>query len=163
MKSTTSFTSYIKLGMIPLLGFVFYSVLPSRKNQNAGVNDAKTTEVSQRSSKTKGAILDDSNKITWPDFSTEDLQGSNPFDRRRVFPEPIQINSENPGSGLLVNLGLVSPPKESLAVQAVYQTPQGVAALVGGRVVHIGDRFEDGREVVGITTTEIQIAMPKVD
>ena len=83
--------SYLKMGMIPLLGGILYYVLPG--NQSAPDETATDPEIAvanrpakgERSEKPDGQ--DFVSKQEWPEFQLSELGNVDPFDKRMIFPE----------------------------------------------------------------------------
>ena len=105
-------------------------------------------------------------KIQWPEFFSNKLENVNPFDRRMIFPEPLakampmDPNDSEKHLQVGVNRPLSTIPLASFQVQAVFQSPHGIAALIGERIIHVGDRLKDGTHVIGITPQQITVDFP---
>ena len=78
-----------------------------------------------------------------------------------LFPELASQNapSNTDGGALQVLVSTVSSEdkKVEYKIQAVFHSPVEIAAMVGDRVVHVGDH-PDGRLVVGITAEQLILA-----
>ena len=154
--------SYLKIGMIPLLLCILYAVLPTTHNRTdaLAVVESKTntnTHKREGDHETKGSVT----ATQWPTYLTSEIGQVDPFDRRRIFPESnsqtLESETQSFEKQSLVRAAIQSRTTrlESLKVQAVFQSPKGIAALVGERVLHVGDLLEDGTEVVEITPEQI--------
>ncbi len=163
---------YLKIAVIPILLAVLYSVLPKTSADPDRVSDIPklaTSEVlsggRRMSGRNENASL---NKMAlrtrWPSFQLSDLGDVNPFDRRMIFADlPAQATSvdgtfTDKQSLVAVTALPLAKRLAAIRVQAVFQSPRGVAALVGERVIHVGDRLEDGTEVIGITPEQLEVA-----
>ena len=154
----------IKIGMIPFLLGILYFVFPGKPSTPHGIageqkKEPTTGERIQRSEGRETIV-----QAPWPEYHLGDLENVNPFDRSMIFPElskEVASDAMTSDRQSLVALhGLPAANKtEPLKVQAVFQSPQGIAALVGDRVIHIGDLLEDGTQVIGITPEQLVVAM----
>ncbi len=162
---------YVKIAMIPLLLGTLYWVFPGKTAAPVLIASDPTNSTSAISL-AKSEQDQDSNdnelakKTRWPEFPSNKLENVNPFDRRMIFPEPLaKATTTDPNDSekhLLVgsNRPLSECSLASLQVQAVFQSPQGIAALIGERIIRIGDRLKDGAQVIGITPHEITVEPP---
>ena len=169
MKKAWSKLDYLKIGMIPLLGGILYMVLPMNVNDPgataSNANPVADTVTPPKSKPNERSVVSEQVSTTkWPVFTLHEIENVDPFDRRRIFPElsPKAPTSDSTVSGFpsLVDV-LGVPSKKSLMpikIQAVFQSPKGIAALVDERVLHIGDRLEDGTEVIDITPEQLIVA-----
>ncbi|MCY2984072.1 MAG: hypothetical protein NTY15_10620 [Planctomycetota bacterium] len=169
MKKAWSKLDYLKIGMIPLLGGILYVVLPRNEiGPGATASKAKIlsdTVTSPKSKPSEHSVASEPvSTKKWPAFALGEFENVDPFDRRRIFPDlsPKAPISDSVVSGFpsLVDAPGV-PPKNSftpIKIQAVFQSPKGIAALVGERVIHVGDRLEDGTEVIDITPEQLIVA-----
>lgn len=165
----------VKLSLIPVLGVVLHHVLPSEPMPSkqsglepAGKSDSIAVTKPGSTSETLNndmAAKDGLATTEWPKFSLRQLEGIDPFDRRRVFPEltptPTLVDPTQ-HEELLISTSVVSARNrlEPSKIKAVFQSPFGNAALIGERVVRIGDRLEDGSEVISITPEELIVSSP---
>ena len=83
-----------------------------------------------------------------------------------IFPEPLAkampTDPNDSEKQLLIgsHRPLSANPLESFQVQADFQSPQGIAALIGERIIHIGDRLKDGTHIIGITPQQLTVESP---
>ncbi len=165
----------VKLSLIPVLGVVLYHVLPSElmpSKQSAPEPSGKsgalavtkpgsTSETLNNDIAAKGGLA----TTQWPKFSLRQLEGIDPFDRRRIFPELTPtptLADPTQREGFLISTNVV-PARNRLEpskIKAVFQSPFGNTALIGERIVRIGDRLEDGSEVISITPEELIVSSP---
>lgn len=160
MHSSTA--KYLKMGMIPLLLGVLYFVIPAKKS----ISESDSTGPPTRSTRIVTHPKSDPNglakKVVWPTISLSELEGTDPFDRRMLFPDlatqdtPRDANTS--GQQVLVRTEASRDNQVSYIVQAVFQSPTGIAALVGDRVIHVGDQLADGTLVLGITAEHLILA-----
>ncbi len=170
MNSQTAF-AYIKIGMIPCLLGILYFVLPGKPPTPDGIATQQKSEPhglpnSEPSQKSEGNESDA--KAQWPAFQLSDLESVDPFDRRMIFPELSRTAASDPNavdrqSLVAINSLPAASKSEPIKVQAVFQSPQGIAALVGDRVIHVGDQLADGTHVIGITPEQLVVAMPSIN
>ena len=163
----------IKLALIPILGGILYAVLPgdflsSRSNlpesaTGRDANDATKSVTDLPKPKSSMTEKVGSTAKDWPMFSEGNLEGVDPFDRRRVFPEVVPTPIESQAS--LREGVLVSNVEKAIAtrlapsqIKAIFQSPMGNTALIGDRVVRIGDRLDDGAVVINISPEEVVIS-----
>ncbi len=169
MKKARSKLDYLKIGMIPLLGGILYVVLPTNAKEPgttaSNANPVADTVADTKSKANEHAVASEPASTTkWPTFTLRELENVDPFDRKRIFPElsPKAPTSDSVVSGFqsLVDAPGVASKKSPMPIkiQAVFQSPKGIAALVGERVIHIGDRLEDGTEVIEITPEQLIVA-----
>jgi len=154
--------NYLKIGMIPLLLGILYRVLPS---QNSSTTEPATlASEPNRSKRGHEQSLEAKQSVTttdWPLYQSCELGNVDPFDRRMIFPEIItkpsesDTNSSDGQSLVTTTVSQLATQLNAIKVQAVFQSPRGIAALVGEQVLHIGDRLEDGTEVLEITPEQI--------
>ena len=162
MMKHSSTAKYIKMGMIPLLLGVLYFVIPAKRS----VPESDSTVVPTRSVRSVTNPKSDPNglvtKVVWPTISLSELEGTDPFDRRMLFPDMASKDTPSDagtaGQQVLVRAGASQDNQTSHIVQAVFQSPTGIAALVGDRVIHVGDQLADGTLVLGITAEHLILA-----
>ncbi len=153
----------IKLLLIPLLLGTLYFVLPSKR---------KTPESESTVASAVSSVRNELNpavdtcsvgiKIDWPMISSSELENLDPFDRGMLFPELPSPNALSYKDGVdqqvLVSVGGSEDKTVETKIQAVFHSRVGIAAMVGDRVVHVGDQLADGRLVVGITAEQLILA-----
>jgi hypothetical protein len=172
MKSTFGGSPYVKVALIPILAGTLYLVWPKPAAKESVATATKSASDAGREKRTKRPSKPNTpvrEPITWPKIRLEELSGANPFDRRQVFPEPaVEAVSASPIEGQKL-VSLNSPllgetaPLESIEIQAIYESPQGVVAIIGDRMIHVGDRLEDGREVLSIHSDHILVSLQAID
>jgi hypothetical protein len=165
----------VKLSLIPGLGVVLYLVLPSElmpSKQSAPEPSVKSDSIAVTKPGSTSETLNNDVAIKgglgttqWPKFSLRQLEGNDPFDRRRIFPELTPtptLADPTQREGVLITTNVVSARNrlEPSKIKAVFQSPFGNSALIGERVVRIGDRLEDGSEVISITPEELIVSSP---
>jgi len=96
--------------------------------------------------------------VEWPVFQADEIAMLHPFQ---------MVKQLDPSGGLDGGIGSEAASVESLAddlpsrptkVLAIFQTPNGAAALLGNRVVRVGDMLEDGRRVTVIHAQGIEVS-----
>ncbi len=162
---------YVKVAMIPLLFGILYLVIRGARNEPSVVLTAPTN-ATPAISPAKGEQTQDTKeselsvKPQWPKFTFSELANVDPFDRRMIFPDPLAkalpTDPNDSEKQLLVgsNRPLSASLLESLKIHAIFQSPQGIAALVDERIIHIGDRLKDGTQVIGITPEQLIVESP---
>lgn len=167
-----STTGYMKIGMIPfLLGILYFTLAAKPPTQDALTSESKAATHGNplhEAGKTLNGT-EKSGRLTWPEFELSDLKKCDPFDRHMIFPALANQSSESE-SNRINRQSLVAmhsqpfPSKlEPIKVQAVFQSPRGIAALVGDRVLHVGDQLSDGSQVTSITPEQLIVSTPGVD
>ena len=160
--------NYLKIGLIPLFGGILYYVLPG--NQSVPDNTANNPKNAVANSLTTGKRSEQPDgrdfvsKQEWPEFQLNELGNVDPFDKRMIFPESAPKRSDTSDSDkqtLVSTIGRSGASSlENIKVQAVFQSPKGIAALVGEHVIHVGDLLQDGTQVIGITPEHLILASP---
>ena len=163
---------YVKIGAIPvLLGFL-YVVFPGKPpalDHLTSEPNAVTIDTTSHAEGQKTSEVDGIGKILWPEFQFSELGNCNPFDRRTIFPELAARSTESESSAsdrqsfVAIHSQTIASKLDPLKVQAVFQSPQGIAALVGDRVFHVGDLLDDGTMVTSITPEQLIVALPSVN
>lgn len=101
--------------------------------------------------------------FNWPDSDLESLLTYSPFGIEQA-PEPTpDEEAENAAEEGLIEQAQQPVPEEAVEartyitqrLKAVSQTENGPAAMVGSRIVHVGDRLEDGSRIVAIRNREL--------
>jgi hypothetical protein len=167
--NSPSMNNNLKIALIPALGLVLvYLVLRGR---NGSEQSSVETPVRVADNETSRSIRsqEPTTPVTqaisnWQKFAIEDLPTTDPFDRRALFPVLSAVATPSDSNNTLVG----APDRSSaevlkpIKIQAVFQSPSGITALVENRVIHIGDRLEDGSEVVGITPEQLLLVKPNI-
>jgi hypothetical protein len=162
---------YVKVAVIPLLGWIFYSVLSYSRSAPVVIGDRPAGATADHPTgksepKLDSKLIELSSKVQWPEFSFNELANVDPLDRRMIFPEPLAkaMTTDPKDSEKHLQVGSNQPlsasPLASFQIQAVFQSQQGIAALIGERIIRIGDRLKDGAHVIGITPHEITVEPP---
>ena len=159
---------YIKIGMIPFLLGILYFAFPGKPpTPDGNAKEPKTGPTESEPSRIpEGKEL--VAKAQWPDYQLHDLENVDPFDRTMIFPELSKSAASGPlaldrHTLVAINNSPAASKMEPIKVQAIFQSPQGIAALVGDRVVHVGDQLEDGTLVTEITPEQLVVAMPCIN
>ena len=163
-----SIKTNLKIALIPVLGFLLlYLVLRGRIGSEESPIDPLVTVTSDTTA-SSNRTQDQEKPLTsaqsdWPEFQLNDLQNADPFDRRMIFPDLSAITSSDQSNTLVGSNNQSSVGAlPTIKVQAVFQSPSGITALVDNRVLHIGDRLADGSEVIGITPEQLVLAKPNI-
>ena len=173
MKNTAT-TNRFKIALIPILLVVFYFVLPEElkmasksanqlRTDSNGRNGTERTSVSNRNPNAHDNSAKVSLATEWPMFKMDHFENIDPFDRSMIFPElqsqksDIQVQANEQVSQVLVSEKARKSELESLKIQAVFQSPKGVAALINGRVLHVGDELSDGTFVIDIRSDKLVV------
>lgn len=96
--------------------------------------------------------------VEWPDFSVEEIALLQPFQTLKQLDDlgaggnaigndslPLEASGNDVASG-------------SVEVRAIFQTPNGAVALLGNRVVRVGDVLDDGRRVTAIHAQGVEVS-----
>jgi hypothetical protein len=166
---TESIKAKAKIVLVPVLGLVLlYLVLKNRSASDSSPADLSATVTSDSTLATAPPQTHDQPptlaKSDWPNLVLTDLQDTDPFDKRMIFPELVQGTFSNDTLTNNANtlVGTSVDPLPPLKVQAVFQSPQGIAALAGDRIIHIGDMLADGSKVIDITPESLVLAKPTI-
>lgn len=171
MNNKELYTHYLKLASIPILGSVLLYLVVSQKTQKSPapvVEAALEAKVLESKPVVKPVATDVALNSKWPDYQWSDFEGIDPFDRRTLFPELAPVTISNASSPLDGNALATTPPVliskrlDQLKIQAVFQTPDGVAALVNDRIVKVGDQLEGGAEVVEIYPEHLVVSVSTI-
>ena len=143
----------VKYALIPLLAAILGYVLireEREESDNAESISANNTQKLNVAAKIA--------QVEWPVFQAEEIAMLQPFQT---------VKQLEPSGGLDGEIGSESASDEALAddlasgptkVLAIFQTPNGAAALLGNRVVRVGDMLEDGRRVTVIHAQGIEVS-----
>ena len=166
-----STADYVKLGLIPLLLGVLYCVIPRDNKETAATESsqqsaAKSNATAPREVQRTSTQVDITSLSAWPAFRSDDFADMDPFDRRMIVPEVLEPTVSNESSisdhEILVS-NLARPEREPLKIQAVFESPKGIVALVDDRVIQVGDQLEDGSKVIEITRDQIVVARTGIE
>ena len=96
--------------------------------------------------------------VEWPDFSVEEIALLQPFQTLKQLDDlgaggnatgndsfPLEASGNDVASG-------------SVEVRAIFQTPNGAVALLGNRVVRVGDVLDDGRRITAIHAQGVEVS-----
>ena len=96
--------------------------------------------------------------VEWPDFSVEEIALLQPFQTLKQLDDlgaggnaigndsfPLEASGSDVASG-------------SVEVRAIFQTPNGAVALLGNRVVRVGDVLDDGRRITAIHAQGVEVS-----
>lgn len=176
----SSVIGYTKLALIPILAGVLYMVL----REEAPSTTDNTTDLGPVSSKTAALLVEAEamnrnaenaslpltardRQPTLPLISYDEVADVDPFDRKMIFPtkEPtsdLDPSIENDDHSLVSSQGASRKSAEILKVQVVFQTRDGISAMLDDRIVRVGDLLEDGRQVIQITPECLVLASPPI-
>lgn len=160
----------VYVASIPILVGILVLQL-RRPDQTDSMDEPATAGVSavesKRSSGNDSADLRSaSSHSQWPVFGRVTETPFNPFSRDILFPK-TNVTSRNSSdvagaAPQLVSTKVTSSAEALGPVRAVYQSGSSTVALVGDRLIKVGDRLEDGSVVLEITTEKIVLSNPSV-
>lgn len=108
--------------------------------------------------------------MEWPVFDSSVILSIDPFDKGMIFPEnAVNTAKESPADSsqhTLVSSPLLSQRATKVSdvkIQAIFRSSRGTAALVDSRLIQVGDRLNDGTEVVEITPEQLIVGVPRVE
>ncbi len=112
-----------------------------------------------------GVMPEDSARSVWPRFQLEQIRGIDPFGSQTLS---IASETSQPTPGVSKSDTSVpnkdqrprQPETHVRPVQAVFESPQGRAALIDHRLVRIGDQLPDGSYVLDISEAGIVLSVP---
>lgn len=128
---------------------------------SGAVGEQKRTEKKETTDTRSGNAV-----AKWPQFDSAAAPVHNPFSRELLFPRrSAQLSNQSAideSRSQYVSSG-ATPKREELGpVKAIYQSGRGAVALVGDRLIRVGDRLEDGSVVMEITTEKIVLSNPSI-
>jgi hypothetical protein len=168
---------YAKIAVIPILALVLYAVFPrteNRENSAAQVKNASQLSSVDNQSRIRvpnnTAALSKVKRTEWPNFSLSDISTIDPFDKGMIFPEHAvsttkESSSDSPQQKLVSSplLSQQATKVSDVKIQAIFRSSRGIAALVDTKLIHVGDRLDDGTEVMEITPEQLIVVAPSVE
>jgi len=169
----------MKWGLIPVLAGILYLVI--RGNSTSSVDNAtqslpagevaalsKVENSTQTKSGSPNSPITASLKTAWPVVDLDEVAEVDPFDRSMIFPEIEtkdipESSNETDRQSFVSSLGTTTRTTESLKVQIVFQTKFGTSAMVGDRLIRVGDSLDDGRRVIEITPESVVLSSSQVN
>lgn len=143
----------LKLALIPMLGLVLLAVLfwPSGEKEQPVVTRSARPVLTPTNS-TQPLLAHQPN---WPKVRLEDVTAFSPFDPPApAAPIPsVATNTEQEN----VEEEIMPKPVLIGKLQAVYQTADGMVAILNSRIVRVGDRLPNGSLIVEITEQSILV------
>jgi len=144
----------MKLALIPILAAILGFVLTKE--------DASHPTPVLQAEKPRETLVSTSAQNGWPEFQLEEIAILQPFRTLKQL-EKIQTEENpegNPGQIVPRDQGRATAT-EVLKVRAIFQTPSGASALLGDRVVRVGDLLSDGKRVIAIHPQGVEIAQER--
>lgn len=140
----------LKLILIPILagalGFILISDSSKELESETVTPNKKSTLVSTRK------------PTVWPEFELEEIALLQPYKTLKQL-EQIQteegLADEHAPSDTTEQ---VERTLDVLEVRAVFQTPQGASAILGDRVVRVGDVLSNGKKITAIHAHGVETA-----
>jgi hypothetical protein len=165
---------YAMMAAIPILGVVLYAVFP--RTEKVATNEKRNSQSDALDNPSRiprqisTALLTKEKRPEWPVYSSTEISTIDPFDKGMIFRESA-IRNPNEGSLDSSQQNLVSSSTltqqatkvSDVKIQAIFRSSRGVAALVDTRLIHVGDRLNDGTEVTEITPEQLIVVVPKVE
>lgn len=139
-----------KLALIPALAALLGMVL-MQDTSNPPI--APETEIANRET-----LVTTKKQVEWPRYDWEEIVLMQPFPKLKELEEstPSDELSENNAANPEAEQEIV--PEDPLKVRAVFQTPNGASALLGDRVIRVGDVLPNGKRVTAIHSDGIEVA-----
>jgi hypothetical protein len=165
---------YAKIAAIPVLAIVLYTVFPrTEKVATLDKNDSQRGRLEDQTRvrvPNSTATMRKEKRPEWPIFDSSDILTIDPFDKRMIFPESA-VSTTQDGPSDASQQKLVSSPSltqqatkvSDVKIQAIFRSSRGIAALVDTRLIQVGDRLNDGSEVIEITPEQLIVVVPKVE
>lgn len=143
-------SSRLKLILVPVLagalGFILIG--DSSKEPESVASSNKTSLVSTKK------------PVVWPEFELEEIALLQPYKTLKQL-EQIQNAEESPAAGTpSTDTNQAERTTDILEVRAIFQTPQGASALLGNRVVRVGDLLSNGKKITAIHAHGLEISDP---
>jgi hypothetical protein len=167
---------YAKIAVIPILALVLYAVFPGKESRKNSATHEKSNAQSSSDDRPRNRLprlttsMRTEKKTEWPVFDSSEILTIDPFDKGMIFPENAisttkESSSDSPQQKLVSSplLSQQTTKVSDVKIQAIFRSSRGIAALVDTRLIHVGDRLSDGREVVEITPEQLIVVVPKVD
>ena len=139
-----------KLALIPALAALHGMVLMQDTSNPPISPEMETTS--------RETLVTTKKKVEWPQYDWEEIVLMQPFPRSKELDESTSADelSENDAARPEVEQEIV--PEDPLKVRAVFQTPNGASALLGDRVIRVGDVLPNGKRVTAIHSDGIEVA-----
>jgi hypothetical protein len=155
--SSNSARERVKLVLVPILALILGAILlwPEDEDPSA-LSSAELASPEEIAKLSPGKTAGSRNLIaSWPEVNLERVMAVSPFD-------PLAFDASQPSADSETNLAeeqkhaapQEGESKPSLKIEMIYEAAGQLVAVVGGRIVHVGDALEGGR-VVKITPVEL--------
>lgn len=96
--------------------------------------------------------------VEWPVFSIEEIAMLQPFQTLKQIDSLGGHDGSTGTDSFTVDRSHSDAANGPVEVRAIFQTPNGAAALLGNRVVRVGDVLEDGRRVTAIHPHGVEVS-----
>ena len=148
-------TPKFKLALVPVLAGVLGVILIR--------DSSKEPDSEQVGLNKKGSLVSTKKPVVWPEFDLEEIALMQPFQtlKQPDTTQPAGGSARNVESSSASEQG--SPPTEILEVRAIFQSPQGASAILGNRVVRVGDLLSNGKRVSAIRPDGVEVTEQQVD
>jgi hypothetical protein len=168
---------YAKIATIPILALVLYAVFPrTESRQNSATHEKSNAQSSSDDDRSRNRVpnstasLRPEKRTEWPVFDSSEILTIDPFDKGMIFPENAvsttkESSSDSPQQKLVSSplLSQQATKVSDVKIQAIFQSSRGIAALVDTKLIHVGDRLDDGTEVMEITPEQLIVVAPSVE
>jgi hypothetical protein len=139
-----------KLALIPALAALLGMVL---------MQDTSNLPISPETETTSQEMLvTTKKKVEWPQYDWEEIVLLQPFPRLKELEESTSADELSGNVAAIPEAEQEIPPVDPLKVRAVFQTPSGSSALLGDRVIRVGDVLPNGKRVTAIHPDGIEVA-----
>ena len=178
MRTATTATARVKLALIPVLGLVLVYILATSPAPDDAAPSSTLLEtpdpqpaggesIATAENDPSAAVVPAAEIVTlpppkdWPSLSLGEVLENNPFAWPKELASPAQITDSKFGDDVSADAG-DDPQRQELldqlasaGVSAFYESNQGAIALVGTRVLRVGDVIEGKLRVLRIDPEQV--------
>ena len=140
----------LKYALIPVLAAIFGYVLIRA--------DGDYAESTSLSNNKKLNVATKIAPVEWPDFSVEEIDKLQPFQTLKQLDDLGAGGNAIGNDSFPLEASVSEVASGSVEVRAIFQTPNGAVALLGNRVVRVGDVLDDGRRITAIHAQGVEFS-----
>jgi hypothetical protein len=139
-----------KLALIPALAALLGMVLMQDTGNQPIPPEMETTS--------RETLVTTKKQVEWPQYDWEEIVLLQPFPRLKELEESTSTDELSENEAARPEAAQEIVPEDPLKVRAVFQTQTGASALVGDRVIRVGDVLPNGKRVTAIHADGIEVA-----
>lgn len=140
----------VKYALIPVLAAILGYVLTRE--------DRDYLESASLSANQKVNVSTKIAPVEWPMFSLDEIAMLEPFQTLKQLEGLAEAGGAVGIESLPIDGAASELTRGPVEVRAIFQTPNGAAALLGNRVIRVGDVLEDGRRVIAIHPHGVEVS-----